>query len=106
MKLVDASEGEHGNVKPPNGKDRVFVLGQHDSGTVSEANGELVIAFEFRPATLQDWRTTDDGLLALVIVFDQFPRNMFRNDARTYATDALARRTGALLRLRHYRVIR
>lgn len=40
---------------------------------------------------LQDWRASDDGLLALVIVLDQFPRNMFRNDARTYATDRLAR---------------
>ncbi len=40
---------------------------------------------------LQDWRASDDGLLALTIVLDQFPRNMFRGDARTYATDALAR---------------
>src|SRR5438128_9259518 len=40
---------------------------------------------------LQDWRQSDDGLLALVIVLDQFPRNIFRNDARTYATDKLAR---------------
>jgi uncharacterized protein (DUF924 family) len=40
---------------------------------------------------LRDWRASDDGLLALVILLDQFPRNMFRNDARTYATDKLAR---------------
>jgi len=44
-----------------------------------------------RDGGLSSWRTSDDGLLALVIVLDQFPRNMFRNDARTYATDALAR---------------
>ncbi len=31
------------------------------------------------------------GALALAIVLDQFPRNMFRGDARTYAADALAR---------------
>ena len=37
------------------------------------------------------WQDSDDGALALVIVLDQFPRNMFRNDARTYASDALAR---------------
>lgn len=36
------------------------------------------------------WETTDDGALALVIVLDQFPRNMFRNDARTFSTDAKA----------------
>ena len=36
-------------------------------------------------------RQTPEGALALVIVLDQFPRNMFRGDARTYAADALAR---------------
>ena len=40
---------------------------------------------------LSSWEATDDGALALTIVLDQFPRNMFRGDARTYATDALAR---------------
>jgi uncharacterized protein (DUF924 family) len=39
---------------------------------------------------LASWETTDDGALALIIVLDQFPRNMFRNDPRTYATDDLA----------------
>jgi uncharacterized protein (DUF924 family) len=28
--------------------------------------------------------------LAAVLLFDQFPRNMFRNEARAFATDALA----------------
>ena len=32
-----------------------------------------------------------EGALALVIVLDQFPRNMFRNDARAFAADPLAR---------------
>src|SRR5665213_1457567 len=40
---------------------------------------------------LADWEQTADGALALTIVLDQFPRNMFRNDARTYAADPLAR---------------
>jgi uncharacterized protein (DUF924 family) len=40
---------------------------------------------------LADWEATADSALALVIVIDQFPRNMFRNDARTYAADPLAR---------------
>lgn len=39
---------------------------------------------------LQDWETTDDGTLALIILLDQFPRNMFRNDARAFSSDALA----------------
>jgi uncharacterized protein (DUF924 family) len=39
---------------------------------------------------LAHWQDSDDGALALVIVLDQFPRNMFRNDPRTHATDPLA----------------
>jgi len=36
--------------------------------------------------------TTPREALAAVIALDQFPRNMFRGDPRTYATDAQARR--------------
>jgi uncharacterized protein (DUF924 family) len=39
---------------------------------------------------LSSWETSDDGALALVIVLDQFSRNMFRDDARTYSTDPQA----------------
>jgi uncharacterized protein (DUF924 family) len=37
------------------------------------------------------WEATDDGALALVIVLDQFPRNMFRGEAKAFSSDALAR---------------
>ena len=40
---------------------------------------------------LSSWEASDDGALALTIVLDQFPRNMFRGDIRTYASDPLAR---------------
>ena len=40
---------------------------------------------------LSSWEATDDGALALVIVLDQFPRNMFRGDIRAYSSDTLAR---------------
>jgi uncharacterized protein (DUF924 family) len=40
---------------------------------------------------LSSWEASDDGALALTIVLDQFPRNMFRGDVRTFATDAMAR---------------
>ncbi|WP_213739766.1 DUF924 family protein [Bradyrhizobium sp. dw_411] len=39
---------------------------------------------------LLSWEASDDGALALVIILDQFPRNMFRGDARTYSTDPQA----------------
>ncbi len=41
--------------------------------------------------TLGAWEATPDGGLALVIVLDQFPRNMFRGAARAFAADPLAR---------------
>jgi uncharacterized protein (DUF924 family) len=40
---------------------------------------------------LAHWEETPEGTLALVIVLDQFARNIFRGDRRTYATDGLAR---------------
>ena len=40
---------------------------------------------------LSSWEASDEGALALVIVLDQFPRNMFRDDIRTYSSDVLAR---------------
>src|SRR6516165_3212287 len=38
-----------------------------------------------------DWEKSAQGSLALVILLDQFPRNMFRGNARAFATDPLAR---------------
>lgn len=53
FRLANVAEGEHGNVKAAEGKDRVFILAAHDF--VAEENGELIIRFEYRPATLTDW---------------------------------------------------
>lgn len=36
------------------------------------------------------WKQDADGCLALCVVLDQFPRNMFRNDPKAFATDAKA----------------
>lgn len=64
FRLVDAAEGEHGNVKAAEGKDRVFILGlTGESGRdfihiVPGENGqpaELQIDFEYRPPVLTDW---------------------------------------------------
>lgn len=39
---------------------------------------------------LGDWMNAAESSLALVIVLDQFPRNMFRGTPRSFATDAKA----------------
>jgi len=53
FRLVDAAEDEHDNVKPASGKERVFILAPGDF--IAEEDGELVIRFEYRPATPADW---------------------------------------------------
>lgn len=40
---------------------------------------------------LSPWENEPESALALVIVLDQFPRNMFRNSARAFDADQLAR---------------
>ena len=47
---------------------------------------------------LATWQNSPEGALALVILLDQFPRNMFRGSPHAFATDPLARAvaTGAV----------
>jgi len=40
---------------------------------------------------LQDWEATPEGSLALVILFDQFPLNMYRGDKKSFETESLSR---------------
>jgi uncharacterized protein (DUF924 family) len=49
---------------------------------------------------LSSWEQNAEGALALLILLDQFPRNMFRGDARAFASDPLARAlaAGAIIR--------
>jgi uncharacterized protein (DUF924 family) len=47
--------------------------------------------YEAAPAgELDDWKLEARSCLALVIVLDQFPRNIYRGDPRSYATDRKA----------------
>ena len=41
---------------------------------------------------LAGWEGSADGALALLVLLDQFPRNMYRGSAHAFATDPLARR--------------
>lgn len=44
---------------------------------------------------LQHWAQTPRGALALVILLDQLPLNMYRGEARSFSTEARAREVGA-----------
>ncbi|MEQ9520744.1 MAG: DUF924 family protein [Parvibaculum sp.] len=39
---------------------------------------------------LSAWESSDEGLLALVLLFDQFTRNIWRDDARAFSGDLRA----------------
>lgn len=39
---------------------------------------------------LESWSQTPEGSLALILIFDQFPRNMFRDSPQAFATDSRA----------------
>ena len=36
---------------------------------------------------LREWQKSDEGLLALALILDQFPRKMFQNDPRAFCSD-------------------
>lgn len=40
----------------------------------------------------EDWAGSAEGALALLLLFDQFPRNLYRDTAHAFATDPLAQR--------------
>jgi uncharacterized protein (DUF924 family) len=48
------------------------------------------------------WAMGARGALALIVLLDQFPRNMFRNSPRAFASDARARQVAHLARARDW----
>ncbi len=65
---------------------------------IKEESIDAAIASRFGSAYAQaaaglfdEWRHDPRGCLALLILLDQFPRNMFRDSSRAFATDAKAR---------------
>jgi uncharacterized protein (DUF924 family) len=71
------------------GPDKWFVAKEafdHEIGTRFLTTHEAAARGE-----LARWQESPEGTLALLILLDQFPRNMFRGAARAFATDPLAR---------------
>jgi uncharacterized protein (DUF924 family) len=58
-----------------------------DEATKREFGAETELAIDGK---LDAWLSEPKGWLALLIVLDQFTRNIYRNDARTHAGDARA----------------
>ena len=80
------------------GPDRWF---KKDTAFDEEIRRRFLDTYEEAAAgRFSDWEQTAPGALALLILLDQFPRNMFRGDAQAFATDPLARAiaAGAIVR--------
>jgi len=56
-----------------------LILGRYESLWRKGVAGEL-----------NDWKLTADGCLALILLFDQLPLNMFRGTIESFATEALS----------------
>ncbi|NEQ33679.1 MAG: DUF924 domain-containing protein [Leptolyngbya sp. SIO4C5] len=50
----------------------------------------LAVYEQARQGTYADWTQTPKGALALTVLLDQFPRNMFRGTPQSFATDGQA----------------
>ena len=75
------------------GPDRWF---DKDTGFDETIRQQFLDTYEAAAAgRFSDWEQSAQGTLALLILLDQFPRNMFRGDARAIATDPLARAIAA-----------
>jgi uncharacterized protein (DUF924 family) len=63
-----------------------------DLSVDAEIRERFSVAYEAAAAgRLAAWEDTAEGALALVLVLDQFPRNMFRGSPQAFATDGAAR---------------
>ena len=71
------------------GRDRWF---KKDTALDDEIRRRFLATHEAAAAgKLTDWEQSAEGALVLLLLLDQFPRNMFRGEARAFATDPLAR---------------
>ena len=68
---------------------------QHWFSSTPEIDNEIKQRYEqlwinAASGELDDWQDSPQGCLALIIVLDQFPLNMFRGEAKSFQTEELA----------------
>jgi len=90
------NDGAHPAVTPQDvlafwraaGPDKWFTK---DAAFDDDIRTRFLATYEAAAARRLAWDDTAEGALALLIVLDQFPRNIFRGSARAFAADPLAR---------------
>jgi uncharacterized protein (DUF924 family) len=70
------------------GPDKWF---EKDDAFDADIRAKFLATYEAAAAGRLAWDGDVEGALALLIVLDQFPRNMFRGSTRAFAADPLAR---------------
>ncbi|MBZ5714686.1 DUF924 family protein [Nannocystis pusilla] len=78
----------------PRVRPKWFVRSDELDHEIRETFGELHA--RAAAGALDGWAASPRGALALVILLDQFPRNMFRGTAEAFASDAKAREIAKL----------
>lgn len=68
---------------------------KHWFASTTELDNEIRVNYESlweaaASGALDDWSDTAEGALALVIILDQFPLHMFRNQVKSYQTEQRA----------------
>ncbi len=64
---------------------------RHDPDFSARLRTDFLPVYEQgRAGAWEGWKSSPDGALALVILFDQVPRHVFRGTAQAFETDALA----------------
>ncbi len=87
---------------PDHGKPREIWWGGKD-GIDDEVRGRFAPALERAIAgELDHWQKSPDGALALILLCDQFPRNMHRRSVRAFSGDPKALATARLALARAY----
>ena len=75
---------------PEYGRPRVAWFKKSDAFDASIRARFLDLHHRAADGQLRPWRAAPGSLLALIVVFDQFPRNLFRGTSRAFSTDAQA----------------
>jgi uncharacterized protein (DUF924 family) len=77
-----------GHPSDPNyGKERKIWF-KKDSAFDQEVKSRFLNAYtQAATGQLNHWQTSPEGCLALILLLDQFPRNMFRGQPQAFATD-------------------
>jgi uncharacterized protein (DUF924 family) len=86
------------------GPDRWFQKDEAERRAFDQEVRQRFLALHERAAAgeLKSWEDSAEGALALLLLLDQFPRNMFRGTARAFATDPDARAVTAAALLKGF----